>query len=79
MNWKDKAYGKASELSSAGMTVKEWPKWLWFKIRLMNFIWDWFSWDAVKSGWEMPRMQFKMWKFYIKHPELKKARKEMGY
>ena len=67
MNWKERAYKEATLLSDK----ENYPKWLRFRICLMNFIWDWLSWNAFKSGWKMPRLQYKSWKFYKKHPYLK--------
>lgn len=67
----DKAHSEMYELPQKGVKRKDAPKWLRFRIKLMLFIWDWLTWDAVKSGWRMPRLQFKMWWFYLKHPYLK--------
>ena len=72
MKWMDDAYAEASILAGNDVKWKDFPKWIKFRIRLMNIIWDWLSWDAVKSGWRMPRLQFKMWRFYKKHPYLKR-------
>ena len=71
-NWLSKAYEEACDLSHKGVKWVDMPKWLKFKIKLMYFIWDWFTWDAVKSGWRMPRLQFKQWLFYKRRPYLKK-------
>ena len=50
-DWKSKALREASQLSSSGIKWKDYPKWLKFKFRLMTFIWDWLTWDAIKEGW----------------------------
>ena len=73
MGWKEKVLGEARSLYvDKNIGWKEWSRGLRFRVKLMCFIDDWLSWDAVKSGWVMPRMQFKMWKFYRKHSYLKK-------
>ena len=72
MNWQEKTLEEASKLSGKGTKWKDMPKGLKFRLRLVNFLWDWFSWDAVKSGWKMPRLHFRSWLFYKRHPFLKK-------
>lgn len=72
MEWMDKVCKEMSKLASNDIEWKNFPKWLKFKLRLMHFIWDWLTWDAVKSGWKTPRVQLKLWWFYKKHPYLKK-------
>lgn len=68
----NKAYDELSELMvNKGVKWKDIPKWLKFKMRLMWFIWDWLTWNAMKSGWRMQRLHYKLWKFYRKHPYLK--------
>ncbi len=72
MNWQDKVCSEMSQLLTKDVKWKNFPKWLKFRIRLMHFIWDWLSLDAIKSGWYMPKLQFKLWCFYKKRPYLKK-------
>ena len=72
MRWVNKAYAEASKLASADISWANMPRWVKFRICLMNIIYDWVSWYAVKNGWPMLRMRFKQWKFYRKYPELKK-------
>ncbi len=73
-DWRTKALREASRLLHKGKGWKDFPSWLKFRIRLMNFIWDWLTWDAVKSGWKMPRLQFKSWLLYKKYPFLKETK-----
>ncbi len=63
MNWKEKALSEVGELSAKDIKWVHFPKWLKFRIRFMNFLWDWMSIEAVKTGWYMPRTQFKIWRF----------------
>ena len=72
MNWMDKTCGEMSELGNKNVKWKDFPKRLKLKIRLLHFYWDWLTLDAIKSGFKMPRLQFKSWLFYIKHPYLKR-------
>lgn len=74
MNWEEKTLEEVSELSGKGVEWKDMPKGLKFRLRLVNFLIAWLSRDAVKSGWKMPRLQFRQWLFYKKHPFLKKLR-----
>ena len=69
MGWRSRT---VKQMHEVGETTrwKDFPKWLRFKIKLMNFIWDWLTWDAVRSGWFMPRMQFRRWLFYKRQPYL---------
>lgn len=72
-NWREKAFSEAHELYiDKGIKWKDWSLWLRFRMRLINFILDWLTWDAVKSGWRTPRLKFKIWWFYKRYPFLKK-------
>ena len=71
MDWQEKILKEVSELASSDVKWEDFPKRLKRRLRLMTFIWDYLTWDAVKSGWRMPRLKFRQWVFYKKHPWLK--------
>jgi len=75
MGWKEKVLSEAHDTYiNKGIKYKDWGRSLKFRIRLMNFIDDWLSLDAIKTGWKMPRLQFKLWLFYKRHPYLKRPK-----
>lgn len=73
MGWRENTLIEGNKIyTQEGKNWHDFPKWLKFRYHLMNFISDWLTLDAVKSGWKMPRLQFKLWLFYRKHPYLKR-------
>lgn len=74
MGWMDRTCGEMSDLMTKDVKWKDFPKWIKFKVNVMDFILDWLSVDAIKTGWKMPRLQFRSWLFYRKHPYLKRPK-----
>ena len=63
MNWQENTLGECGKLASKDVKFKDFPRGLRFRLKLMNFIQDWLSWEyAFKTGWRMPRNKFHNWR-----------------
>jgi hypothetical protein len=73
MGWRGKTLLQGHNLIfDKNLKWSEFPRWLKFKFKLINFINDFFTWEEIKSIWKTPRLHFKLWIFYKKHPYLRK-------